>query len=177
MGSGPVPPPALAALSPWGAAAGRLPSPTSCGGWAPDGAAAPTPLGSPSWTGLFAAWRGVSGRLESLEATAASDDIASPSDEEGVTAVFLPVSVERPIRVSRLSEAGETSSSDKLLESDILKNNCFPCQLLVPHCVLGPSQQSWGFTFGCAPAQISPQPPALPGAGAGRLPSPTSCGG
>ena len=35
--------------------------------------------------------------------------------------MFLPVSVERPIRVSRLSVAGETSSSDKLLESDILK--------------------------------------------------------
>ena len=41
--------------------------------------------------------------------------------------MFLPVSVERPIRVSRLSEAGETSSSGKLLESDILKNGCFPC--------------------------------------------------
>ena len=40
-------------------------------------------------------------------------------DEEGVTTVVLPVSVERPIRVSRESEDGETSISDKLLESDI----------------------------------------------------------
>ena len=39
--------------------------------------------------------------------------------------MFLPVSVERPIRVSRLSEAGETSSSDKLLESDIMETIVF----------------------------------------------------
>ena len=71
---------------------------------------------------MFPSWRGVSGRLESLEAAAASEDAARPSDDEdGVTAVVLPVSVERPIRVSRLSEDGETSTSDKLLESDIVE--------------------------------------------------------
>ena len=70
---------------------------------------------------MFPSWRGVSGRLSlSLEATAASEDAAGPADDdEGVTAVVLPVSVERPIRVSRLSEDGETSLSDTLLESDI----------------------------------------------------------
>ena len=92
-------------------------------GWSPlDGPAKGTPFGSPSLNRLFPSWRGVSGRLESLEATAASEDAASPSDDEdGVTAVVLPVSVERPIRVSRLSEDGETSTSDKLLESDIVE--------------------------------------------------------
>ena len=66
-------------------------------------------------------WRGVSGRLESLEARAGSEDAARPSDDEdGVTAVVLPVSVESPIRVSRLSEEGGSSNSAEVLESDIV---------------------------------------------------------
>ena len=66
-------------------------------------------------------WRGVSGRLSlSLEAKAASEDDAGPADDEdGDTAVVLPVSVERPIRVSKLSVEGETSMSDTLLDSDM----------------------------------------------------------
>ena len=61
--------------------------------------------------------------------------------------MFLPASVARPIRVSRLSEAGQTSSSGKLLESDILKNYCFPCQLLVPNCVFRTVPTRLGFYF------------------------------
>ena len=69
--------------------------------------------GDAAWVAiLFPSWRGVSGRLESLEAAAASEDAARPSDnEDGVIAVVLPVSVERPIRVSRLSEEGGSSNS------------------------------------------------------------------
>ena len=99
----------------WTAGAGRpvAPAVARSPGSPLDGAAAVTPLRPPSW-------RGVSGRLKSLEAAAASEDAAIPSeDEEGVTTVVLPVSEERPIRVLRLSEDRETSISDKLLESDI----------------------------------------------------------
>ena len=99
----------------WTAGAGRPVAPVVARSPGPplDGSAAVTPLGPPSW-------RGVSSRLESLEAAAASEDAAIPSeDEEGVTTVVLPVSVERPISVSRESEEGEASGSDKLLESDI----------------------------------------------------------
>ena len=49
-----------------------------------------------------------------------SEDAGGPADEEdGDTAVVLPVSVERPIRVSKLSVEGETSMSDTLLDSDM----------------------------------------------------------
>ena len=49
-----------------------------------------------------------------------SEDAGGPADEEDRdTAVVLPVSVERPIRVSKLSVEGETSMSDTLLDSDM----------------------------------------------------------
>ena len=49
-----------------------------------------------------------------------SEDAGGPADDEdGDTAVVLPVSVESPIRVSKLSVEGETSMSDTLLDSDI----------------------------------------------------------
>ena len=66
-------------------------------------------------------WRGVTGRLSlSLEAKAVSEDAGGPADDEdGDTAVVLPVSVESPIRVSKLSVEGETSMSETLLDSDM----------------------------------------------------------
>ena len=65
--------------------------------------------------------RGVTGRLSlSLEAKALSEDAGGPADDEDVdTAVVLPVSVESPIRVSKLSVEGETSTSETLLDSDM----------------------------------------------------------
>ena len=49
-----------------------------------------------------------------------SEDAGGPADnEDGDTAVVLPVSVERPIRVSKLSVEGETSMLDTLLDSDM----------------------------------------------------------
>ena len=65
-------------------------------------------------------WRGVTGRLESLEASVGSNNAWSSEEEEGVTAVVLPVSVESPNMVSRLSKDCGSSTSDKLLESDIV---------------------------------------------------------
>ena len=49
-----------------------------------------------------------------------SEDAAGAGDEEDVdTVVVLPVSVANPIRVSKLSVEGETSTSETLLDSDI----------------------------------------------------------
>ena len=49
-----------------------------------------------------------------------SEDAGGPADDEdGDTAVVLPVSVESPIRVSKLSVEGETSTSEMLLDSDM----------------------------------------------------------
>ena len=49
-----------------------------------------------------------------------SEDAGGPADDEDVdTAVVLPVSVESPIRVSKLSVEGETSTSEMLLDSDM----------------------------------------------------------
>ena len=49
-----------------------------------------------------------------------SEDAGGPADDEDVdTAVVLPVSVESPIRVSKLSVEGETSTSETLLDSDM----------------------------------------------------------
>ena len=61
--------------------------------------------------------------------------------------MVLPVSVERPIRVSRLSEAGETSSSGKLLESDILKNDCFSVPVAGPKLCFRTVPTRLGFYF------------------------------
>ena len=49
-----------------------------------------------------------------------SEDAGGPADDEDKdTAVVLPVSVESPIRVSKLSVEGETSTSEMLLDSDM----------------------------------------------------------
>ena len=59
--------------------------------------------------------------------------------------MVLPVSVESPISVSRLSEDGDTSTSDKLLESDIVelslsKDFVLVCQAgLAAHRTQGPA--------------------------------------
>ena len=102
-----------------------------------DGAAAWSPPGSPCC-------RGVLGRLESLEAAAASEDAAiPPEDKEGVATVVLPVSVARPISVSRESEDGGASNSDKQLESDMAGLLCSCGQTpIVPNC------EGWDVTSG-----------------------------
>ena len=71
---------------------------------------------------LPSAGRGVTDLLSlSLEARALSEDAGGPADDEVVdTAVFLPVSVASPIRVSRLSVEGETSMSEPLSDSDMV---------------------------------------------------------
>ena len=91
-------------------------------------------LGSPFWSRPFPSWWGVTGRLESLEARVGTDNAWSSEEEEGVTAVILPVSVESPIMVSRLSEDGGSSNSDKLPESDtvvlsLVKDFGLVCQI------------------------------------------------
>ena len=51
-----------------------------------------------------------------------SEDAGGPADDEDKdTAVVLPVSVESPIRVSKLSVEGETSTSEMLLDSDMVR--------------------------------------------------------
>ena len=85
------------------------------------GAGRPTRPWWPFCVLLPSSWRGVTGRLSlSLEAKALSEDAGGPADDEDVdTAVVLPVSVESPIRVSKLSVEGETSTSEMLLDSDM----------------------------------------------------------
>ena len=85
------------------------------------GAGRPTRPWWPFCVLLPSSWRGVTGRLSlSLEAKALSEDAGGPADDEDVdTAVVLPVSVANPIRVSKLSVEGETSTSEMLLDSDM----------------------------------------------------------
>ena len=103
-------------------AAGRLAAAAAgCSAWSPlDGAATVTWLESPFWSRLGGTWQELIGQLESVEASVGSDNAWSSEEEEGVTAVVLPVSVESLIIVSRLSKDGGSSNSDKLLESDIM---------------------------------------------------------
>ena len=100
----------------WRAAAGLLAAvPALCSAGLPlDAGAKRTPLGSPSWSRSLPSWQRIAGRLESLEASVGTFNVWVPEEEEGVTAVSLPVSVES------LSEDSGSSTSDRLLESDIV---------------------------------------------------------
>ena len=103
-------------------AAGRLAASVAvCSAWSPlDGTAMGTRLELPFWSRLFPSWRGVIGQLESVEASVGSDNAWCSEEEEGVTAVVLPVTVESLIMVSGISKDGGSSNSDKLLDSDIM---------------------------------------------------------
>ena len=89
--------------------------------------------------------RGVTGRLSLLlEAKALSEDAAGPADDEDKdTAVVLPVSVANPIKVSKLSVEGETSTSENVLDSDMFR--LLVASTVGTVCLLWPQQPAASF--------------------------------